>query len=440
MYEKIIELAKRYYPQTVIDRRDFHKFPERGWLEIRTASLIARRLDTLGYTVLTGKEVMKEEARMGVPHHTILDLSYKRALLQGGDEEYVEKVKDGFTAVVGILHCGDGPTVGIRFDIDALGVHEDSTTSHRPTIEHFNSCNKNAMHACGHDGHIAIGLSVANILADIKDSLQGTIKLIFQPAEEGVRGAKSIVESGILDDIDYLYAGHIFPRFDEEKGYDISLGMNETFATTKLDVYYHGISSHAAGMPQFGKNAILSAASCILNLHSIPRNSDGCTRVNVGTVTAGTGRNVVAETAKLEIEVRGATTELNRYMEVYARDIIEGAGLMHDTVVEVKEMGKAYSLECDDDFMNIIDSMCTKHLPHFQVSPISLSPLNGSDDFSYMMHQVQLHGGKATYMKLLTDTPAALHNDSYDIDEKVLLTGSTIFSALAYNLIKKKDS
>lgn len=440
MYDKIIELAKQYYPQTIIDRRDFHKFPERGWLEIRTASLIARRLNNLGYTVLTGKDVMNEEARMGVPHQKILDLNYQRALLQGGDKEYVEKVKNGFTAVVGILHCGKGPTVGIRFDIDALGVHEDTTSFHRPTMEHFNSCNKNAMHACGHDGHIAIGLSVAKIIMDIKASLHGTVKLIFQPAEEGVRGAKSIVESGILDDIDYLYAGHIFPRTKEEQEYDLCLGMNETFATTKLDVYYHGISSHAAGMPQFGKNAILSAASCILNLHSIPRNSDGCTRVNVGTVTAGTGRNVVAETAKLEIEVRGATTELNRYMEVYARDIIEGAAIMHDTVVEVKEMGKAYSLECDNEFMNVIDSICLKHLPFLHVSPISLSPLNGSDDFSYMMHQVQMHGGKATYMKLLTDTPAALHNDSYDIDERVLLNGTTVFSVLTYNLLSKKDS
>ena len=82
--------------------------------------------------------------------------------------------------------------------------------------------------------------------------------------------------------------------------------MNETFATTKLDVTYHGVSSHAAGMPHFGKNALLSAASCILNLHSIPRNSDGCTRINVGTIRAGTGRKP-ANSAKLEIEVRGAT-------------------------------------------------------------------------------------------------------------------------------------
>ena len=85
----------------------------------------------------------------------------------------------------------------------------------------------------------------------------------------------------------------IFGKQEANEDYDIYLGMNETFATTKLDVIYHGVSSHAAGMPQFGKNALLSASSCVLNLHSIPRNSDGCTRINVGTISAGTSRIVV---------------------------------------------------------------------------------------------------------------------------------------------------
>ena len=434
MYTKIIELAKKHQEEAISLRRDFHKYPERGWLENRTASLIARYLDDLGYQVLAGKEIIKEETRMGVPHHAILSLSYHRALKQGSDLEYLEKVKDGFTAVVGILNCGPGPTIAIRFDIDALGIIEEKATSHRPSYNSFSSCNKEAMHACGHDGHIAIGLISAKIIHTIKEHLHGTVKLIFQPAEEGVRGAKCISESGILEDVDYLYAGHIFPRNGEE--FDLYMGMDETFATTKLDVYYHGISSHAAGTPQFGKNAILSAASCVLNLHSIPRNSDGCTRINVGTINAGTSRNVVAETAKLEIEVRGATTELNRYMEIYARDIIQGAAIMHDTAVEIKDMGKAYALECDTSFMDTINTMCSKHLPHLKLPPTYLSPLAGSDDFSYMMHQVQLHGGKATYLKLLTNTSTPLHNSCYDFDESVLEKGAALFSCLAYHLLK----
>ena len=218
--------------------------------------------------------------------------------------------------------------------------------------------------------------------------------------------------------------------------YDLYFGMNESFATTKLDVIYHGVSTHAAESPQFGKNALLSAANCIINLHSIPRNSDGQTRVNVGTVHAGTGRNVVPDTAKLEIEVRGVTSELNRYMEIYARDIINACALMHDTVVEIKQMGKAFALNCDEDFMNQIRTLCQKEMPDLKLPPENLSPLGGSDDFSYMMEYVQVHGGKATYMKLLTDITASPHNTSFDFNEEVLNKGPRIMAAIAYSLLK----
>ena len=436
MYEKIKSLAKEYFPETVQTRRDFHKYAERGWLEMRTASIVARKLNKLGYQVLVGKELMCEKARMGLPSKRVLTLNYKRAILQGADPYYLEKVKDGFTAVAGIIKNGDGPVVAIRFDMDALSIMEDDSADHNPGKFGFISCNPGAMHACGHDGHTAMGLTVAKILSDIKEHLHGTLKLIFQPAEEGVRGAKSIATSGFLDDVDYIFAGHIWQQAPGED-YDIYLGMDETFATTKLDVIYHGVSSHAAGMPQFGKNALLSAASCILNLHSIPRNSDGCTRINVGTINAGTGRNVVPETAKLEIEVRGATTELNNYMEVYATDVIRGAALMHDTIVEINKMGKAYSLECDKKMMDIIRHVCDDHLKNIKVAPKYLSPLDGSDDFSYMMATVQAHGGIATYMKLTTDLAASPHNCAYDFNENVLLTGTTVYSSVAYYLLNK---
>lgn len=434
MYDKIKELAKLYYPETIAMRRDFHKYAERGWLEMRTASIVARTLDTLGYQVSVGKEVMREEFRMGLPSKRLLTINYNRALVQGADRDYLEKVKEGFTGVVGVMHMGDGPVVAIRFDMDALSITEDNSLNHNPGKNNFISCNPGAMHACGHDGHTAIGLTVAKILSQLKDKMHGTIKLIFQPAEEGVRGAKSIALSGILDDVDYIFAGHIWQQADGED-YNIYLGMDETFATTKLDVTYHGVSSHAAGMPQFGKNALLSAASCILNLHSIPRNSDGCTRINVGTIKAGTGRNVVPETAKLEIEVRGATTELNNYMEVYARDIINGSALMHDTIVEIEEMGKAYSLDCDQEMMDMIRYVCDTYLDDIKVAKNDLSPLDGSDDFSYMMSTVQAHGGIGTYMKLTTDLVASPHNCAYDFNEEVLLTGTRVFSSITYYLL-----
>ena len=438
MERKIIDLANALEAETIATRRDFHHFAERGWLEYRTASLIGRRLKNLGYEVLCGKEIMKGDARMSLPPQTIMDLNYKRAKLQGGDLEYLEKVKDGYTAVAGILHNGSGPTVAIRFDMDALSILETSDEDHFPRANGFASLNVSAMHACGHDGHSAIGLSVAKMLMSIKDSFSGTVKLIFQPAEESVRGAKSIALSGFLDDVNYLYGGHIWPK-NEDEDVDVYLGMDETFATTKLDVLYHGVSSHAAGMPQFGKNAILSAASCILNLHSIPRNSDGCTRINVGTVMAGTGRNVVAETAKLEIEVRGASSEINRYMEIYARDVINGAAMMHDTAVEITNAGKAYSIECDEDFILKLRHIL-KNYPSITVAKEDYGHLNGSDDFSYLSNQVQAHGGLATYMQFPCNITCSPHNDAYDFDESVLTKAIIIFTTITYELLKNDSN
>lgn len=434
MYQRIKELSEQYYPDTVKTRRDIHKYAERGWLETRTACLIATQLEELGYEVLAGEEIMKKEDRMGLPPETVLHLNYRRAQKEGANPKYLEKVKNGMTGVAGVYRNGDGPTIALRFDIDALGLIEETSSNHLPFQEGFSSCHIGAMHACGHDGHTSIGLTTARIIMDIKEHIHGTLKLIFQPAEEGVRGAKCIAESGYLDDVDYIIAAHIMPQ--EGKKYDLYLGMNDSFATTKLDVTFHGISTHAAESPQFGKNALLSAANCILNLHSIPRNSDGCTRVNVGTVHAGTGRNVVPETAKLEIEVRGVTSELNRYMEIYARDIIKGSALMHDTVVEIEEMGKAYALNCDKELMDKIRLICEEHMPDLILSKRDLSPLGGSDDFSYLMTRVQAHGGQATYMKLLTPIVSSPHNDSFDFNEKVLMKGPRVFASIVYHFMK----
>lgn len=434
MYQRIKELSEQYYPDTVKTRRDIHKYAERGWLETRTACLIATQLEELGYEVLAGEEIMKKEDRMGLPPETVLHLNYRRAQKEGANPKYLEKVKNGMTGVAGVYRNGDGPTIALRFDIDALGLIEETSSNHLPFQEGFSSCHIGAMHACGHDGHTSIGLTTARIIMDMKEHIHGTLKLIFQPAEEGVRGAKCIAESGFLDDVDYIIAAHIMPQ--EGKKYDLYLGMNDSFATTKLDVTFHGVSTHAAESPQFGKNALLSAANCILNLHSIPRNSDGCTRVNVGTVHAGTGRNVVPETAKLEIEVRGVTSELNRYMEIYARDIIKGSALMHDTVVEIEEMGKAYALNCDKELMDKIRLICEEHMPDLILSKRDLSPLGGSDDFSYLMTRVQAHGGQATYMKLLTPIVSSPHNDSFDFNEKVLMKGPRVFASIVYHFMK----
>ena len=418
MYEKINKLSDDLKAKLVGCRRDFHKFAESGWFEMRTTSLIARRLTDLGYEVLVGKDVCLDESRMGLPSGEEMEASYIRAKEQGADPEFLEKTRGGFTGAIGILRCGEGPVVAMRFDSDALGVVEDESDEHRPWREGFSSVNKGMMHACGHDGHAAIGLGVAEVLMSVRDSLKGTVKLIFQPAEEGVRGAKSIVDKGHLDGVDYVLACHINERATEEdKVSDITAGSGGSLATTKLDAFFYGKSAHAGGNPQDGKNALAAAVTAAQNLLAIPRNSKSDTRINIGVLKAGSGRNVIPEFAKMELEVRGKTSEGNIYMEEWARRIIKAAADMHDCTSEIKMMGAAFLLESDKALMELIRDVCVNGLKTVRVHPELRREANGSEDFSYMMKRVQDQGGQASMLRILTETAAVGHNKRYDFND-----------------------
>lgn len=417
-------------------RRDFHKHAETGWMEMRTASLIARRLTDLGYEVLVGSEVCKDDARMGVPDEATLQMGYERAKAQGADPEFLEKVKGGFTGVIGILRAGEGPVYGMRFDIDALGVFESKEETHRPAKEGFASVNEGSMHACGHDGHAAIGLGVAEVLMQYKEEVHGTVKLIFQPAEEGVRGAKSIVAAGHLDDVDILLGSHVTDsRAAKGEDADIIPGAGGSLATTKLDAIFHGQAAHAGGVPERGVNAMLAMATAVLNLQAIPRHSGGATRINVGRVVAGSGRNVIPDIATMELEIRGQTTELNEYMENYARRVLQSAADMHGCTVEIKLMGATGSLESSEPLMYALQEAAPAS--GLRSTSFVYSTSGGSEDFAYMMNCVQGHGGQATFIRVLGETAGPGHSRTFDFDESILLKGVRAFAG--YVLYGKRN-
>ncbi len=435
VYDTIKKEAEDLLEEMIAFRRDFHKYAETGWFEIRTASKVARYLTELGYEVLVGREVCQEEARMGVPDQDELDRQYERAMEQGADPEFAPLLKDGFTGVIGILHCGEGPVVAMRFDMDALGVIEDTQQTHRPAKEGFASVNYGFMHACGHDGHTTVGLGTAKVLMDMKKFLHGTVKLIFQPAEEGVRGEKSIVEHGHLDDVDVFLGSHVTGVQEAEGDYDLIPGAGGSLATTKLDVTYHGKAAHAGGSPEEGNNVMLSIATAILNLYAIPRHSQGETRINVGRIEAGSGRNVIADEGRMEIEVRGSTTQVNHYVETYARQILEAAASMHKTTCEIKVMGGAYSLESDKELMERIGNVCEQKMG-LKVNPILRMKAGGSEDISYMMKRVQDHGGQASFMRLMAKTAGPGHSRQFDFDETMMVNGVKAFCGMAYDIMK----
>ena len=433
VFETIIASAKDQAEELISLRRDLHKYAEGGWLEMRTSSLIARRLTDLGYEVLVGEQVCQKDSRMGVPAQAVLDEAYDRAIAQGADPEFLPYTKDGMTGVIGILRCGKGPTVAMRFDIDALGVIESNEADHRPAAEGFASVNPGQMHACGHDAHTCVGLGVAKTLMQIRDQLHGTVKLIFQPAEEGVRGAKSVVDKGHLDDVNYFLSSHITATSAE--GNDVTPGAYGSLATCKYDVVFHGTAGHAGAAPHSGNNALLAAATALLNLQAIPRHGEGATRINVGKLVGGSGRNVIADEAFMEIEVRGDSTALNQYMCDYALRILENAAAMHGCTVEIKLMGAASSLRSDRDLAEHAAEIFRQQLG-MQISGNVMIKSGGSEDVAYMMNRVQEQGGKAIFMRIHTALADRPHNRKFDFDETYIPKGIQLFSALTYDIMK----
>ena len=436
MTETIRARAQALLPELAAIRRDFHRFAEPGWMEMRTTSLLARRLTDLGYEVLTGPAVCKADARMGLPSADALEAHYKWAQENGADPEFLPVTRGGFTGVIATLHCGEGPTVALRFDIDALGVLEASDETHLPHREGFASVTPGVMHACGHDGHAAVGIGTAMLLRELRRQLHGTVRLIFQPAEEGVRGASSVVAAGHLDGADYALAAHVFPAGKAAGLVDIGV-LKENgqggLATSKLGVTFRGRSAHAGIAPQEGRNALLAAATAVLNLHAIPRFGSTPTQLNVGTLHAGTGRNVICETAKLELKVRGQTTEANEYMLRRAQQIVKSAAEMQDCTVETQAMGHAAALTCDWTLSERVERVCKETLGLRVMRVGSLG--GGSEDFSCMAQRVQQQSGQAAYVGLLCACPAANHNDHFDFDEQALANGAAMFTAVTASLL-----
>ena len=422
-----VSVTSQFHEQLVAWRRDFHRFAEPGWTEFRTTSAIITVLRDLGWGTVYGPELHDAEARLGVPSPEVLATERDRAVSQGADPELVETMGDGFTGVLGILETGrPGPVVCFRFDIDSNDLVELNGESHRPFVEGFASVNEGAMHGCGHDGHAAMGLGLATILRERIDELTGTVKIIFQPAEEGVRGAQSIVAAGWFDDVDLFVATHL--KSDDGKG-NVLTGSDGYLASTKLDVTFTGVGSHAGGDPEKGKNALLAAASATLNLHAIPRHSEGASRINVGTFHAGEGRNVVPRAAALRVETRGETSSINSYMHDRALDVIAGAARMYDVDHEVRIVGKADQESPSPDLLPYIRT-CFEGVEG--VAEIrDTGGLGGSEDATAMMKRVKERGGLATYVQIGMDTSAGHHTERFDVDEDMLAVGVEAEAAIA---------
>ena len=363
-------------------RRHLHAIPEIGFQEYKTSKYLYEELEKMGYQPLK--------------------------ITETGIAVYLDFHKE--------------KTLAFRSDIDALEIEEQTGVS-------FKSTHQGKMHACGHDGHTAIGLGLAHTLKQFESGLHGVIKLIFQPAEEGTRGARAMVDAGVVDDVDYFTAVHIGTGVPAGT---VVCGSDNFMATTKFDAHFTGTAAHAGAKPEDGHNALLAAAQATLALHAIAPHSEGASRVNVGVMQAGSGRNVVPASALLKVETRGASDVINQYVFDRAQQAIQGAATMYGVGVETRLMGAATASSPSPQWVAWLQSQAAQVAGVNQAIERVEAPA-GSEDATLMMARVQQHQGQASYVVFGTQLAAGHHNEKFDFDEQVLAIAVETLARTALN-------
>ncbi len=364
-------------------RRSLHQRPELGFREHLTANFIAQKL-----------------TEWGIEHQTGI-------------------AKTGVVAIV--RGRRPGPVLGIRADMDALPIQEENEVEYR-------SQHDGQMHACGHDGHVAIALGTAYYLSQHPDSFVGTVKFIFQPAEEGPGGAKPMIEAGVLQDpaVDAMIGLHLWNN--------LPLGMvgvraGALMAAVELfDCVIHGVGGHGA-MPHQTVDPIVVGAQIVNALQTIvSRNLDPIQSgvVTVGRFHAGTARNVIADTAELSGTVRYFNPDLVNFFHRRFEAIVAGICQSH---------GATYQLDYRKLYPPVINDGAIAHLVRSVAEEIVETPIGvvpecqtmGGEDMSFFLQEVP-----GCYFFLGSANPDRglaypHHHPRFDFDETALGFGVEMF-------------
>ena len=368
-------------------RRDFHQYPELSFQEYRTAETISKHLESFG-----------------IEHRTEV----------------------GKTGVVGEIVFGDGPTIALRADMDALPIQEVGDLK-------FKSKNEGVMHACGHDGHMAILLGAANALSKNKKLKKGKVRFIFQPAEEGAGGARYMIKDGCLDQVDEIYGLHLW---NYQPVGEIGVKNGPIMAAADMfDIIIKGKGGHGA-TPQGTVDAIVVASNLITMLQTIvSRNTNPLdnTVVTIGEINGGQNFNVIADEVRLTGTTR-AYTENNRNMiKKRMQDIIDGVSKSFgaEIVLKYKE-GYPPTVNHEDPTKLVLEASSMVVGKGAGYPYLSM----GGEDFSYYLQKVPgcfFFVGSAPDKNNILSTPH--HCSHFDIDERSLLIGASVYVNLIDNIL-----
>ena len=381
-------------------RRDIHRHPELGYEEFRTSDLVAERLESWGYAVTRGL---------------------------------------GGTGLVGQLRRGKGgKRLGLRADMDALPIHE-------ATGLPWASTHAGRMHACGHDGHTAMLLAAARHIAE-HGRFSGTLNLIFQPAEEGLGGAKAMMDDGLFERFpcDAIFGMHNMPGHPQGR---LLLREGATMASSDgLTITLTGKGSHGA-MPHHGVDPVVAGSSIVLGLQSIvARNVDpqAMAVITVGAFQAGQAHNVIPHEAVLKLSVRSLDPAVRATLLARIEALVDA---------QARAFGVSWTMERVTGYPVLVNTpfetafarqVAVELVGSAQVDP-QTAPLSGSEDFAFMLEQVPgsylligngdgsddaHNGGHGACM---------VHNPGYDFNDASLPIGAAYWALLTERFLSPDD-
>ena len=340
---------------------------------------------------------------------------------------------DGITGCVGVIEGGrPGPTVMLRADIDALPIREDSGVE-------YQSVNEGVMHACGHDCHTAMLLGAARILWDMRDSLPGTVKLLFQMGEEVARKAEEYVVRGALEGVDAIFGMHVWPALDSGT---FNFETGERMACSdRFTIQIRGTAAHGSA-PHLGHDAILAGAAAVMALQSVPSRQNNpldSLVVTVGMMNGGTKQNILSDHLELVGTVRAFNREFRASMPERIRAVVENTVAAYGCTADCDYyFGPSPLINDDAELVAVAGDACAQVLGRdaFRALPKS----TGAEDFSvYMEHIPGVYGylGIRNPEKGLVCTA---HHPGFVVDEDVLADGAEIYVRFAADYLARKEA
>jgi amidohydrolase len=370
-------------------RREFHMYPEISWQEKNTSKRIKKELD-----------------KMSIP--------------------YVPAAETGIIAT--IEGRKGGKTVALRADMDALEVEELNEVDYK-------SRNKGVSHACGHDGHIAMLLGAGKVLNEIKNELNGSVKLIFQPAEEELNGAPSIIKDGGLDRVDNIFGIHLLGMLPLGL---ISVGKGPRLSSAdQFFVEVMGKGGHG-GMPDQTVDAVLAASAIVMNLQSIASREISPIEpivISVGKFNAGTRFNVIAGSAHLEGTTRCFNNEIRKKLPDIMERIITNTAQSYRAEAKLKYVEAVPPTINDAKSADRAEKMITN--TYGKDVLFEIPPVTGGEDFSLYLEKVP---GVFLWLGAMSEEEGVTHqqhSDRFNINEDALEIGTTLYVQYALDFLNE---